>query len=665
VGDGRLLWKTKTGFIRKGNESSNLKEFYWSADEKFLVTKSTNGTYQTWNAKTGKIVSLDETKPGVKLIAANKKEVSYTKDYSEITFKDAAGGETRKISGFGRNSIFDISNNGEMIAEAGSWGDAAIKITNIKTGKFFWLDGHPSVVGVIAFTPDGKFFAVGGSDKIIYIFDAENRALVKKLTGHARPVNSIAFSPDGKILLSSGYNETIKVWNWQQEKFLQNVKADEDIFGVEKVSFSADGKYFLTSSDRAAFRLWDAKTFRLARSYKTAENYESRSGQLTIGYDAVPVSAVNFSGDGQRIISVHADDSVRIWNVGDGRQIKKIKLCADVSDAVFSRDDKKILAYCEKRDEEQIRLFDAGTGREIFKFDDEETGSIETFSLSLNGKYFATSDVVGDILLWTFDKSKPVREFDIGFSGDDAIAFSPDGKTFVVGGRNQNLFLFDVETGSKIWQLIPSYQPGELEIKLYEEKEKRLAVLNEAKARRDSEAAIETEKYKKQIYLAFEHYGEMQDAGEKRMVESSTPKESLTKKARRDANAVWLRLHNDSPLPVKIPTQSMYLPNGKCFFEFSNGAKIFGLCDDSEISVWHGLKDKQDKWIPFGFDFGSSAILLPQTSVLFPVPLEILKNGNRIVFSFTFQKEFEDGKSGVYGTEKDLSFGEKDLPKTK
>ena len=43
-----------------------------------------------------------------------------------------------------------------MIAEGAGWGDASIKITNIKTGKSWFLDGHPSVVGGIAFCPDGK-----------------------------------------------------------------------------------------------------------------------------------------------------------------------------------------------------------------------------------------------------------------------------------------------------------------------------------------------------------------------------------------------------------------------------------------------------------------------------------------------------------------------------
>ena len=40
VKSGRQIWTRDTGFIRKADEGTNLKEFYWSKDGKTLVTKS-------------------------------------------------------------------------------------------------------------------------------------------------------------------------------------------------------------------------------------------------------------------------------------------------------------------------------------------------------------------------------------------------------------------------------------------------------------------------------------------------------------------------------------------------------------------------------------------------------------------------------------------------
>src|SRR4030095_12088459 len=254
------------------------------------------------------------------------------------------------------------------------------------------------------------------------------------------------------------------------------------------------------------------------------------------------------------------------------------------------------------------------------------------------------------------------------------IDLSRDGSLFAQGGSwgNAAIKITETKTG-KSWlcgdrlsaQRIPPYQPSELQIRLTKEKEQRQVILHEAKARRDKQAAIDAKKFRKHVYISFEHYGDMTDPGEQRMLESGEPNKRKVKKSLNASNAVWLRLHNDSPLPIKIRTQSMYLPNSKCSYEFPTGKRLLGLCNDREISIWHGLENKSGKQIPYGFDFGSSAILLPKTSVLFAVQREALKNGNAIRFDFTFQKETDENKVEDYGMDIILKFRESDLPQEK
>jgi len=180
-------------------------------------------------------------------------------------------------------------------------------------------------------------------------------------------------------------------------------------------------------------------------------------------------------------------------------------------------------------------------------------------------------------------------------------------------------------------------------------------------------ADIQNVQYESKVYITFDHYGDMTPILEQRIAESSEPVKSKARKSALDSDAVWLRLHNDSRLPISVPTQSMYLPNPKCFHAFSDGEKLFGLCDNREISIWTGLEDKDGKQLPFGLDFGSSVILLPHSSALFAVSRAVLNNGNAITISFTFQnllqKPIDGNKIGDYGTDKILRFRELDLPK--
>ena len=280
VKTGRLIWVTKTSFIRKADESINLQEFYWSEDSKLLVTKSANGTYQTWDSKTGKIQALTDSKPDTKLLIPNKKNVVFSKDSDVFNIVDDETKETTKITHFGFNPRFDFSNDGKLLAEAGGWGDASIRITEIKTGKSWWLDGHPSVIGGLAFSPDGKYLAVGGSDKIVYIFDVAQKKVLKTLTGHSKPIKKVLFSSNDQILVSVDSYGLMKIWNWQTGQVVKQLQSDNGINEPKHIELSKDGKYLLMVVN-SGIGIFDTKTWSYLRSLKTKEGYESKSGYMT------------------------------------------------------------------------------------------------------------------------------------------------------------------------------------------------------------------------------------------------------------------------------------------------------------------------------------------------------------------------------------------------
>ena len=168
VKSGRQIWSRETGFIRKIKERINLKEFYWSADSKALVTKSENGTFQTWDSSTGKILAVTETKPEIALNIPDKRKIVYARDYQKLT-------------------AVDTSHNGELIAEGGNYGDGFVKTTNVKTGEMLWLGAHPGIVKEIKFSLDGKTFAGGGRNQNVFLFNAETGEKLWQLLSSYQP----------------------------------------------------------------------------------------------------------------------------------------------------------------------------------------------------------------------------------------------------------------------------------------------------------------------------------------------------------------------------------------------------------------------------------------------------------------------------------------------
>ncbi|MBL8208282.1 MAG: hypothetical protein JNM09_28885 [Blastocatellia bacterium] len=133
------------------------------------------------------------------------------------------------------------------------------------------------------------------------------------------------------------------------------------------------------------------------------------------------------------------------------------------------------------------------------------------------------------------------------------------------------------------------------------------------------------------------------------MFSSGEPNKSKVKKAAAEATAIWLRLHNDAPLPLRVTTLSNYQGGSHCYHEFAPGVRLAGLCDDREISLLFDVQDRHRKPVRYGFDVYGHAIVLPNKSVLFAVPRALLQNGNTVRFGF--QKETTANKIADYGTE--------------
>ena len=432
----------------------------------------------------------------------------------------------------------------------------------------------------------------------VQIFDTRTGRRHGWLVGHPGVIKALAFSPDGTRFASGSADRVVRVWDTRVGRILLQLEGHSD--EVQAVKFAEDGKTLTSQSEKETIG-WDA-----VRGVKLREVKEER----------------RFDGGGSRYLSP------------SGR-----------------------LALVEEH-EKPFRLVNAITGETLKEF--VYIDQLDNLVFCPDEKHFLAKPWWGGWQLWSVEGGAPVREFDVGYSFYNRVAFHPDGKTFITGGEGQNIFMFDLESGATLWSLFPVDRQEFDGKKAWEAR--RVASINREKEMARL-ADIENAPYKGKVYITFDHYGDMTPLGEQRIAETGEPDKSRIKRSAADANAVWLRLHNDSPLPVSVPTQSMYLTGGKCHFEFPDGQKVYGLCDGKEISVWLSLEDRDGKPLRYGFDFGSSVILLPGKSVLFAVPRDLLRDGNAISFAFTFQKPAGGGKVENSGNATTLKFRESGLPK--
>ena len=64
----------------------------------------------------------------------------------------------------------------------------------------------------LAWSPNGEVLAYAGADGAVYLLDAQDGTLLRRLVGHTLWATGVAWSPDGRHLASVSLDGTIRIW---------------------------------------------------------------------------------------------------------------------------------------------------------------------------------------------------------------------------------------------------------------------------------------------------------------------------------------------------------------------------------------------------------------------------------------------------------------------
>src|SRR5262249_46361744 len=160
------------------------------------------------------------------------------------------------------------------------------------------------------------------------------------------------------------------------------------------------------------------------------------------------VYCLAFSSDGKTLVSRAADDTVRVWQVATGKEVRRFKLAGLLYSLALYPDGKTIAAGGdpEVRGElvnADVHIWETATGKEVRRLPHPGPANV---TFSPDGKTLAAGP--GGVVLWEVGTWRKLRT--LGPSDDliYTLAFSPDGKTIAVGTNEETYFL-DTETGKK------------------------------------------------------------------------------------------------------------------------------------------------------------------------------------------------------------------------
>ncbi len=274
----------------------------------------------------------------------------------------------------------------------------------------------------LAFSPDGKRLAIGGTSGI-YLFDIQqlSEPVFIQTDVWAR---SLLFLPQNNQLVAGLFDNTVKFWNPTNTQLLKTL--DEPEGWVRSISISRDGSLIAAASDDDTIRIWQTVSDEL---------------KLVLS-NMVGVRVVALSPDGSLVAGALSDNTVRISNVSNGALLYTFTGHTDWARCLAFSPDGQTLASCGF--DKSIRLWNISNGS-LMRVLEGHKSSILGIAFSPDGQTIASGSIDQSVRLWNARDGSEIKVLQGHTDFVYAVAFSPNGKTLASGGGDNTVRLWNLE----------------------------------------------------------------------------------------------------------------------------------------------------------------------------------------------------------------------------
>lgn len=324
------------------------------------------------------------------------------------------------------NEAIDLSPDNRWLASAGL--DRVVRVWDLTdaAGTFRVLHGHQTEVVTVRFSPDGSKIASAGVDGEIRIWDARTLKDVRRLRGHPQSVEQLRWS-SATVLVAADLGGFMRVWHLDDDphRVLSGHAGD-----VVPMLWSRDGTHIATGSNDKTLRYFDVAT----GESKVWTDHTSSVRYLDLA--------------GATLVSAGLDQQVRSNSIDGSRPNRVLHESArPISDLVATPDGEHV-AVAKVGGDLTFLDMAADAGREI-TIEGAHKGTIQALASS-DPSMIASGGDDRVVRLWDATLGSARATLEGHDSEVNRLAFSSDGKLLAAGTRGGTIKVWTVSTKTSI-----------------------------------------------------------------------------------------------------------------------------------------------------------------------------------------------------------------------
>lgn len=461
-----------------------------TVDGQIQPVKPVDPVSHTW-----KVLSLAFDSKGEKLASGDDQGVVTLWDMTERSSIFKLTGQNNKainsVAFSPNNEILAAGSCAEVKDEGEGCQKGEVRLWQVADGQEVGqLTGHSSTASSVAFSPDGKWFASGGEDGTIILWEVGNNwTATIQINGHEGAVTQLTFSADSTKLASSSFDNTIAQWEvpdgkrsgptlkdhkrgvtsvaWLEEGFLASGSLDGQIIlwnsttgeiigeplaghtaAVRTLAVSPDGVTLAVATTQNMVTLWDT-----TQSVEAEASLEPKRRLIS---HTNWVESVAFSPDGQTLASGSWDKTILLWDVNDDEALSMpLESHEDgVTALAFDASGQRLASGSR---DTTIIIWDVSNPaapQQIEHLTAHGGGIYEIAFNPIDDQWLASGSADGTIILWSLETFRPEHQFAGHTSGVNTVAFNHDGTILASGSDDKTIILWEVATGNRLCELV-------------------------------------------------------------------------------------------------------------------------------------------------------------------------------------------------------------------